>query len=442
MEFGTGVLVGIGNPLLDLEADVPPEFLKKWKLKENDAVLCSDKLIPMFFDLVDNYKVQFIAGGSTQNSLSVAQWMIGKPHSVTYFGCIGGDHFGHVLRVKAEEVGMNAVYQIRPKEKTGTCATCIVGQSRSLCAHLAAANLFSADYLELQENWKLIEKARYFYVAGFFMSSCLPAIYKIAEHADNAGKYFMMNLSATFICSTMKEHFVRLFPQIDVLFGNTKEFFEIAKALGFESKSLKEVVFCIANIEKASNRSRLVVVTQRTKAGSMFQTYPVPQLADERIVDTSGTGDAFVGVFLSQFIAGKSIEECVDAGIWASQAILQRSGCSLPDLCDYRGISWTVGGRMVVIAAAAAAAAVVPLRLRKLAIEATGGADYVENDAFKWPIMDAVLWPVKSQCQNCRCPIDPLNTDGTNRSGPTVVLISTAVLCLVSVLKVDLTERE
>ncbi|OUC44085.1 kinase, PfkB family [Trichinella nativa] len=310
----TGVLVGIGNPLLDLEADVPPEFLKKWKLKEDDAVLCNDKLIPI-----------------------------------------------------------------------------------SLCAHLAAANLFSVDYLELQENWKLIEKARYFYVAGFFMSSCLPAIYKIAEHADNASKYFMMNLSATFICSTMKEHFVRLFPYIDVLFGNEKEAFEIAKALGFESQCLKEVVICIANIEKASNRSRLVVVTQGPKPviisdGSMFQTYPVPQLADERIVDTSGTGDAFVGGFLSQFIAERSIEECVGAGIWASQVILQRSGCSLPDL--------------------------------KLAIEATGGVDYVENDAFKWPIMDAVLWPVKSQCQNCRCLIDPLNMDETNCSGPTVCVHS------------------
>ncbi|KRZ90086.1 Adenosine kinase 2 [Trichinella sp. T8] len=333
----TGVLVGIGNPLLDLEADVPPEFLKKWKLKEDDAVLCNDKLIPILLPVAQH---------------KILCWMIGKPHSVTYFGCIGGDHFGHVLRVKAEEVGMNAVYQIRPKEKTGTCATCIVGQSRSLCAHLAAANLFSVDYLELQENWKLIEKARYFYVAGFFMSSCLPAIYKIAEHADNASKYFMMNLSATFICSTMKEHFVRLFPYIDVLFGNEKEAFEIAKALGFESQCLKEVVICIANIEKASNRSRLVVVTQGPKpkllaSGSMFQTYPVPQLADERIVDTSGTGDAFVGGFLSQFIAERSIEECVGAGIWASQVILQRSGCSLPDLCDYHGTCWAVGGRLV-----------------------------------------------------------------------------------------------
>ncbi|KAL1245641.1 Adenosine kinase [Trichinella spiralis] len=289
---------------------------------------------------------------------------------------------------------MNAIYQIRPKEKTGTCATCIVGQSRSLCAHLAAANLFSVDYLELQENWKLIEKARYFYVAGFFMSSCLPAIYKIAEHADNASKYFMMNLSATFICSTMKEHFVRLFPYIDVLFGNEKEAFEIAKALGFESQCLKEIVICIANIEKASNRSRLVVVTQGPKPviisdGSMFQTYPVPQLADERIVDTSGTGDAFVGGFLSQFIAERSIEECVGAGIWASQDDGKQAG-----------------------------------RVVKLAIEATGGVDYVENDAFKWSIMDAVLWPVKSQCQNCRCLIDPPNMDETNRSGPTVCVHS------------------
>ncbi|KAL1235672.1 Adenosine kinase [Trichinella pseudospiralis] len=392
MEFGTGVLVGIGNPLLDLEADVPPEFLKKWKLKENDAVLCSDKLIPMFFDLVDNYKVQFIAGGSTQNSLSVAQWMIGKPHSVTYFGCIGGDHFGHVLRVKAEEVGMNAVYQIRPKEKTGTCATCIVGQSRSLCAHLAAANLFSADYLELQENWKLIEKARYFYVAGFFMSSCLPAIYKIAEHADNAGKYFMMNLSATFICSTMKEHFVRLFPQIDVLFGNTKEFFEIAKALGFESKSLKESTSGCNARTKAGDNIRRKHVSNVSGAAACRRTSLLERVSKNALMRASGRRRLFCSVL-----------------------DVHCQTCAIIVFYD-NYFKWEYLGQLVVE--------------WKLAIEATGGADYVENDAFKWPIMDAVLWPVKSQCQNCRCPIDPLNTDGTNRSGPTVVLISTAVLCL------------
>lgn len=43
------------------------------------------------------------------------------------------------------------------------------------------------------------------------------------------------------------------------------------------------------------------------------------------------TGDAFVGGFLSQLVAGKSIEECVRAGNYAANIVIQRSGCTFPD---------------------------------------------------------------------------------------------------------------
>ena len=43
-------------------------------------------------------------------------------------------------------------------------------------------------------------------------------------------------------------------------------------------------------------------------------------------MDTNGAGDAFVGGFLSQYVQGKSLEKCIDCGIWVSQLIIQRSG--------------------------------------------------------------------------------------------------------------------
>lgn len=36
---------------------------------------------------------------------------------------------------------------------------------RSLCANLAAANCFTEEHLETPENWKLVEKAQYYYIA-------------------------------------------------------------------------------------------------------------------------------------------------------------------------------------------------------------------------------------------------------------------------------------
>lgn len=42
-----GIILGCGNPLLDMRAEVTLEFLKKWNLEENDAIIADDKHIAM-----------------------------------------------------------------------------------------------------------------------------------------------------------------------------------------------------------------------------------------------------------------------------------------------------------------------------------------------------------------------------------------------------------
>lgn len=58
--------------------------------------------------------------------------MIQEPHKVaTFFGCIGTDHFGEILKKKAEEAHVDAHYYEQNAEPTGTCAACITGDNRS-----------------------------------------------------------------------------------------------------------------------------------------------------------------------------------------------------------------------------------------------------------------------------------------------------------------------
>lgn len=57
--------------------------------------------------------------------------MIQEPHKVgTFFGCIGKDTFGEILKQKAEEVHVDAHYYEQDEEPTGTCAACITGDNR------------------------------------------------------------------------------------------------------------------------------------------------------------------------------------------------------------------------------------------------------------------------------------------------------------------------
>lgn len=167
------LLLGLGNPLLDISAIVDPEFLAKYEMKDNDAILASDKHKNLYSDLIEKYNAEFIAGGSVQNSLRVAQWLLEKPRVTTFFGCVGEDNYAKILGEAARKDGVNVQYQVTSKEPTGTCAVLITGTHRSLCANLAAANCFTIDHLQKPENRRYLEAARFYYisVSSFF---CIP----------------------------------------------------------------------------------------------------------------------------------------------------------------------------------------------------------------------------------------------------------------------------
>jgi len=343
-ELKEGVLVSLGNPLLDIQSKVEKAFLDKWGLKENDAILCDDKLLPMFDELVKTHKgqVEFVAGGSAQNTIRVAQWMLKKPKAIVYMGCIGKDKYGEILATKVLEVGVHAVYQIHPTEPTGKCAVCIYGHHRSLCAHLAAANHFTKDHLDVTDNWMLITKAQYYYITGFHLTVAPPAIMKIAEYALAANKCFIMNLSAPFICTLFKQQQLAAFEYVDILFGNEAEAETFAKENGIEYKSISDIALRMAGMPKRnSKRSRIVIITQGAdptivaQDGKILQ-FPVSRLEKDKIVDTNGAGDAFVGGYLSQLIQGRPLDKCIDAGMWAARIIIQHSGCTYPPKCDYK----------------------------------------------------------------------------------------------------------
>uniref|UniRef100_A0A5F9D9F3 Adenosine kinase n=1 Tax=Oryctolagus cuniculus TaxID=9986 RepID=A0A5F9D9F3_RABIT len=280
------ILFGMGNPLLDISAVVDKNFLDKYSLKPNDQILAEDKHKELFDELVKKFKVEYHAGGSTQNSIKVAQWMIQQPHkAATFFGCIGIDKFGEILKRKAAEAHVDAHYYEQNEQPTGTCAACITGDNRSLIANLAAANCYKKEkHLDLEKNWMLVEKARVCYIAE----------------------------AATF-----------------------------AREQGFETKDIKEIAKKTQALPKVnSKRQRIVIFTQGKEDTIMATEGEVTAFAvldqdQKEIIDTNGAGDAFVGGFLSQLVSDKPLTECIRAGHYAASVIIRRTGCTFPEKPDF-----------------------------------------------------------------------------------------------------------
>uniref|UniRef100_A0A8C5RL44 Adenosine kinase n=1 Tax=Laticauda laticaudata TaxID=8630 RepID=A0A8C5RL44_LATLA len=149
-------------------------------------------------------------------------WMIQFPYkAATFFGCIGTDKFGEILKRKTEEAHVDAHYYEQSEEPTGTCAACITSDNRSLIANLAAANCYKKEkHLDVEKNWKLVEKAKVYYIAGFFLTVSPESIMKVATQASANNKIFTLNLSAPFISQFYKDQLMEVMPYVDILFGN------------------------------------------------------------------------------------------------------------------------------------------------------------------------------------------------------------------------------
>lgn len=337
MNIPEGILFGMGNPLLDISSDVSSEYLAKYGLKANDAILAEAKHLPIYQDLVDNYQVEYIVGGATHNSIRVAQWMLQKTFATSYIGCVGKDNFGKQLEERTLGGGVKVQYMVQDQEPTGTCACLITEKVRSLVANLGAANCYKKTHLEKKENWALVEQAQVVYIAGFFLTVSTESILEVAKHCAANNKYFAMNLSAPFISLFFKEQLMSVMPYIDILFGNENEGEAIAQALELGTKDLKEIACKLAALPKENKeRKRIVIITQGPdpvllcENGNVTESSIIP-IAAENILDTNGAGDAWVGGFLSQLVQGKSMKESLDGGHYAANVIIQRSGCTFPD---------------------------------------------------------------------------------------------------------------
>lgn len=218
-----GLIVGMCNPLLDISCDVSPEILEKYGVALNNAILAEPKHLPLYDELVNNHKVQYIAGGAGQNSMRVAQWMSQRPDSTAFFGAISNDKNGHTLETCAKADGVKVCYQVTEGTPTGTCAVLIHGGERSLIANLAAANTFNVSHLETAAAKEIISKAEIFYVTGFFLTVSLDAIKLLGKYSVDNSKMFSMNLSAPFLIQFFGEQMAAVMPFTDIVFGNESE---------------------------------------------------------------------------------------------------------------------------------------------------------------------------------------------------------------------------
>jgi adenosine kinase len=328
-------ILGIGNPLLDISAEVKEEEFERWGVKPASAILAEEKHQPLYAQLVKDYPVEYIAGGACQNSIRLAQWMLQAEGAMHYVGCVGKDSFGQQLRTAAEKDGVRVHYLEDDEQVTGSCAVLVHEKERSLVANLAAANCYKKTHLDSEEVQAAVAAVKLVYATGFFLTVSVESLLSLGEHCLQKNKPFCFNLSAEFLINFFADPMQQVLPYVDVLFANELEAAAFGKKQGW-GEDLKEVALKTAALPKKNEaRDRLVIFTQGKDPSIVaykgaVTEYAVPAIDPTSIVDTNGAGDSFVGGFLAGYVQQKELADCVRAGNYAASRIIQISGIKPP----------------------------------------------------------------------------------------------------------------
>lgn len=335
------------NPLLDISATVKEDFLKPYGLGIGEAGLAKEEQLSIFPELEKCPDVEYIPGGAGLNSARVCQWLVQNKAQTVFVGCIGKDHYGQRLKDAAEKDGVEMLVEQTDKAPTGTCAVAVVGKERTLLANLAASNLLSTEHMHSAAVEKILEECSIFYCTGYALILDVAYVLQVAEAAHKVpGGLFALNISAPYIVECFTESFLKVLPHVDILFGNENEARVLAKKMQLEeqedvAKIAELLVAKLSHVEESSH-DVVVVFTQGAndsvyaskKAFPTAVRVPIKPVPAEKVVDTNGAGDSFVGGFLAARSQGKDMTRCVETGSYAASVIIQSGGCSLPPFPD------------------------------------------------------------------------------------------------------------
>lgn len=296
--------------------------------------------MPIYKEVFEGEGSKTSPGGAGLNSARGAAFLLQKLNAETrgvgYFGCIGNDDYGNIIEESCKKLDMKPCLHRDADTPTGSCACVIVGKERALCANLAASCKYPTSHLDA--NMSMLESAKMVYVTAFFITSNVEAMRKVGRYCAENDKPMAFNIAAPFLLFTNFDDVMDAIEHADYTFCNEDEASTFAEKQGFKPEDREAAAKYMATFKKANaKRNRISIVTQGAQPVIIaisngegeceIKSVAIPAVSGDKIVDTNGCGDAFVGGFLASMQMGKTFDEAIERGISLSGHVLQRDGC-------------------------------------------------------------------------------------------------------------------
>ncbi len=322
-------VVGIGNAIVDIMANVEDDFLNQHLLKKGSMRLVDNNLSSRICGCIEI--VENNSGGSVANTIAGLACLENR---VAFMGKISEDERGRAFEDSLKQLGVHfSTKKSKGGHPTGHCVVLITPDAqRTMNTCLGVAGNIGPEDMDEQ----ILKDTKITFMEGYLWESTPAerAAYRAIGITKKYGGKCALSLSDSFCVQRHREKFMALAKEkIDFIFANQDEI----KAL-FESDSLKDA------IKKCGQMGKIFAITRSDKGSIIVQGKKQANIdthIPQKIMDTTGAGDLYAAGFMHAYLKGHSLEACGKAGsIVAAEAISHfgaRPQAPLLDLLRQKG---------------------------------------------------------------------------------------------------------
>jgi adenosine kinase len=310
-------IVGIGNAIVDLIAEVDDSYLKKNTITKGSMSLVDYDVANRIGNEVN--VIRTISGGSVANSIvSIAQQNL----KTAFIGKVNQDELGEKFARGLEKE--NIEFKITKSSTNKYTARCIILVStdaeRTMNTYLGISQELTEEDIDLG----IISNSFILYLEGYLwdLDNAKKAIKKSISVAKNSETMVAFSISDAFCVDRFREEFIGLINNsADLIFANEAEI-----------KSLYETSELDTAIKKCQETNKIFAVTLGDKGAKIIHRYEIFDIKAEtinKLVDTTGAGDLFAAGFLAEYIKTQDLKSSGKQGVKMASIIIQQFGARI-----------------------------------------------------------------------------------------------------------------
>ncbi len=323
-------VAAIGNAIVDVIAPSSDEFIADQALPKGGMTLIDDARAEQLYEAMA--PGQEASGGSAANTIAGIASLGGRG---AFIGKTADDGLGQVFAHDIRAIG--AHYDTPPLTSGAATGRCLINVTpdgqRTMATFLGAANLLGPGDVDP----KVIEQAKITFLEGYLFTpdEARKAFAKAAALARTNNRLIALTLSAGFVVEMFRETLIEFIEtQVDILFANEEEITAL-----WRTKTFDEAV--------TATRPHVKIAALTCGAeGSVViggdESHKVAAEPIDRLVDTTGAGDAYAAGFLYGLAKGKALGACGRLGGIAAAEVISHYGArpetSLRDLAIKAGL--------------------------------------------------------------------------------------------------------